>query len=133
MKTLRSMPVIDVTDVTKSVAFYARLGFRGHGIWDDPTTGFSIVQRGDVTIGLNGHHDGVSRNGGWAAYIYVNDIEKLHAEFLGLGLEPTPLGAVKPYGCRDFDMVDLDGHRIAFGQDMSPENGPGLSDERGRG
>jgi hypothetical protein len=32
-----------------------------------------------------------------------------------------------PYGCDDFDVIDPDGHRIAFGQDMEPGARPGLA------
>jgi len=33
----------------------------------------------------------------------------------------------QPYGCRDFDVRDPDGHIIAFGEDMAPSTaGPGL-------
>ena len=40
----------------------------------------------------------------------------------------------QPYGCRDFEIEDRDGYRIAFGQDIATEDGlPGLGPERGRG
>ena len=52
MTTLRAMPVIDVSDVAASEAFWKGLGFASHGLWGDPP-GFGIVQRGDVTFGLS--------------------------------------------------------------------------------
>ena len=47
---IRAMPVLQVRDVTASVAFYERLGFSCGGIWGEPP-GFAIVVRGTVTLG----------------------------------------------------------------------------------
>ncbi|WP_050531221.1 VOC family protein [Pseudaestuariivita atlantica] len=133
MTALRAMPVLQVTDVAASVAFYGRLGFASHGAWGDPP-GFSIVQRGDVTLGLDRAQDGeVACNQWWAAYIYVDDAEALRAEFVEHGLDPTDMHRPDHYGCIDFDMIDPDGQRIAFGQSLSPVPGPGLDEDRGRG
>lgn len=133
MKTLRAMPVLDVTDVRVSADFYARLGFDCHGFWGEDPVDFAIVQRGDVSIGLHFAGGPVPKRRGWSVYVYVDDVEALHAELTGGGLAPSSI-CDQPYGCRDFDVTDPDGHDIAFGQDMAPEVfGPGLGQERGRG
>ena len=132
MKTLRAMPVLDVTDVRTSAAYYERLGFVCHGFWGDDPIDFAIVQRGDVSIGLHFADGPVAKRRGWSVYIYVDDIEALHDEFSNHDLRPSPI-CDQPYGCRDFDVTDPDGHDIAFGQDMDPgADGPGLGPERGR-
>jgi predicted enzyme related to lactoylglutathione lyase len=131
-KTIRAMPVLDCTDVERSVAFYRdRLGFAASTFGAPPT--FAILQRGTVTLGL-AKVDGapaVSRN--WAAYVYVADADALYGEFNahGAGLTEPPID--KPYNCRDFTVDDPDGHLIAFGHtlDIDPL-GPGLSDRLGR-
>ncbi|MEM1316297.1 MAG: VOC family protein [Pseudomonadota bacterium] len=133
MSTRRAMPVLQVGDVAASEAFYARLGFASHGMWGDPPA-FCIVQRGEVTLALDQGGEGpVPVNQWWAAYIYVDDAEALRAEFLAEGLAPTEMHRPTEYGCIDFDMVDPDGHRIAFGQALNPVPGPGLDHDRGRG
>ena len=135
MATLRAMPVLQVKDVARSVAFYERLGFASHGAWGEEPL-FAIVQRGDVTLALDkARQDGPTpTNQWWAAYVYVDDAEALRAEFAALGLpELTEMHHPQDYGCIDFDVVDPDGHRIAFGQALRPVLGPGLSDDRGRG
>lgn len=134
MKTLRSMPILQVHDVRASAEFYAKLGFDCHGFWGDPP-GFAIIQRGDVTLGLFLPLSAtVSPNDQWAAYVYVDDVNALHAELSAVGGLDMTQPNDEPYGCRDFDVTDPDGHRIAFGQDMTMnENGPGLGAERGRG
>ena len=129
----RAMPVLQVSDVALSTAFYERLGFESHGIWGDPPA-FCIIQRGDVTLALDQSQEGpVPLNQWWAAYVYVEDAEALYREFADLGVAATGLNRPAHYGCIDFDVVDPDGHRIAFGQSLDPDPGPGLGPERGRG
>ena len=128
------MPVLQVRDVAASEAFYGKLGFASHGSWGDPPA-FCIVQRGEVTLALDRSGNGeVPANQYWAAYVYVSDVDALHAEFSALELpEVTSIRRGNEYGCEDFDIVDPDGHRLGFGQSLNPEPGPGLCDERGRG
>ena len=128
----RAMPVLQVTDVKRSGAFYCEaLGFRSQGTWGDGPE-FCIVQRGQVTIALDKSRDAeaVPVNQYWAAYIYVDDADALHAEFsskaeIVRGPEDTF------YGSRDFDVCDPDGHIIAFGHDLEPQGGEaGLMPEK---
>lgn len=134
MKTIRAMPVLEVADVAASSAYYQSLGFHDGGPWGDPP-GFAILQRGDVTLALSRACDGPPRvSEAWAAYVYVDDIETLHAEFAAAGAQGlTEIRTPPHYGCRDFDIRDPDGHTIAFGQSNDPRPGPGLSENRGRG
>ncbi|MGV6848093.1 MAG: VOC family protein [Marinibacterium sp.] len=134
MTTLRAMPVLQVSEVTASEAFYRRLGFDSHGIWGDPPA-FCIVQRGNVTLALDQSRGGdLPVNQFWAAYIYVDDAAALHDEFSALDLpEITALHRDNPYGCHDFTVMDRDGHRLGFGQSLDPVPGPGLNRGRGRG
>ncbi|MEM9320575.1 MAG: VOC family protein [Pseudomonadota bacterium] len=135
MTTLRAMPVLQVSDVTASAAFYERLGFHSHGIWHhEGTAKFAILQRGDVTLAVQLLRGPLRVNTHWAAYIYVSDVAALHDEWAGLDLpELTAIRHDNPYECDEFDIRDPDGHLICFGQDMIPTHGPGLSDKKGRG
>lgn len=116
---LRAMPVLQVTDVAASVAFYRdRLGFTVHGTWGDGPD-FAIVGRGRVTIALDRSRDGsVPVNQYWAAYIYVEDADALHAAFAAAGVEIVRGPEDAFYGLRDFDIRDPDGHLMAFGHDL---------------
>ncbi len=129
--TIRAMPILEVTDVTRASAFYQRLGFADHGAWGTPPQ-FTIVQRGTVTLGLTLRAE-PARHEWWAAYLYVSDAEALREEFLATGIDCTEMHRPENYGCIDFDVIDPDGHRIAFGQSLSPVPGPGLGDDPGRG
>lgn len=130
---IRVMPVLQVRDVRHSAAFYCdRLGFMTHGFWGDAPD-FCIVQRGKVTIALDRARDDgpIPVNQYWAAYVYVEDVAALYSEFSNRDVEIVRGPEDMPYGCRDFDVRDADGHLIAFGQDMtlpdrSDAPGPGL-------
>jgi predicted enzyme related to lactoylglutathione lyase len=124
----RSMTVLNVTDVLASVAFYERLGFVSHGVWGDPP-GFAILQRGQVTLAVDVADGPPPVNRWWATYIYVEDAEALRAEFVERGIEVTEMHRPTHYGCIDFDVIDPDGHRLAFGQALNPVPGPGLRED----
>jgi predicted enzyme related to lactoylglutathione lyase len=131
---LRAMPVLDCTDMGESLSFYRdKLGFSA-ATWGDPPS-FAIVQRGTVTRALTLVEKGraaVSRT--WAAYIYVRDIDALHAELEAHGVTLfDPPTTTQPHNCRDFVAQDPDGHILSFGQVMAPDApGPGLSARIGR-
>ncbi len=126
---LRSMTVLQVADIKTSEAFYCeKLGFQSHGTWGDGPD-FCIVQRGKVTIALDRSRAEVPvpNNQYWAAYIYAEDADALHAEFKGKGVEIVRELENTFYGLRDFDVRDPDGHLLAFGHDLEPgEAAPGL-------
>ncbi len=127
---IRAMPVLQVADVKRSVAFYCgTLGFFAHQLWGDGPD-FCIVQRGKVTIALDRTRAAgaaVPVNQWWAAYVYVEDADKLCDEFRAKGAEIVRGPENMEYGLRDFDVRDPDGHLIAFGHDLQPpQAGPGL-------
>jgi len=102
------MPIPQVRDVAASAAVYERLGFNP-SLWGAPPD-FAIVTRGSVTLGPDRARDGVVPvNQGWAA--------DLHTDEVAAGVKPTEMHHPTDYGCDDFDVIDPDGHRIAFGQD----------------
>ncbi|MEM6668741.1 MAG: glyoxalase superfamily protein [Pseudomonadota bacterium] len=130
MTGFRSMPVLGVKDVSRSIAYYRdKLGFEVAGEWG-PEAGpleFAIVSFGDITLALDLDEAVLPRSHGWAAYLYVDDVDRLQRALTERGVEIVRPPANAFYGCRDMDVRDLDGHLLAFGQDLNPgERGPGL-------
>jgi len=130
---VRSMPVLDCSDIAVSLAFWRdKLGFDG-GTWGDPPT-FAIVQRGTVTVGLARRPKdeiAVSRN--MAAYLYVKDVDALYAEYQAAGVSLPCPPETQPYNCREFIVAVHDGHIIYFGQALTTDPlGPGLGNGVGR-
>ena len=126
---IRSAPTLPVRNVLKSLDFYCdMLGFETGGVWGEPPC-FAIVGRGTITLFLDQVPDDmpVPNNHGWAAYLYVTDVDGLAAEFSAKGVDITRGPEDAPYGCREIDILDPDGHLIGFGQDLNPgPDGPGL-------
>lgn len=117
----KSMTVLEVADVERSAAFYRdKLGFTYNRIWGEPPA-FCMVHRGGVSIALDQTRETgrvLPLNQYWAVYVYVADADAMHDEFRGRGVEIARGPEDMPYGCRDFDIRDPDGHLICFGTDL---------------
>jgi catechol 2,3-dioxygenase-like lactoylglutathione lyase family enzyme len=105
-------PVFPVADVPAAVAFYReRLGFDLGWIWGDPPTHASVC-RGAVGISLALEP---SDAGSGEAYVELRGIDAYYAELRGRNVELGELHD-RPYGMRDFALIDLDGNRLVFGE-----------------
>jgi len=120
-------PYFLVADVVASAHYYRdTLGFRFERFWGDPP-GFCMVRRGGVVIMLSQvagqdavrpNHRARAGSDAWDAYIWVEDADALHAEFRAKGAAIVRPLCDQPYGCRDFDVEDLNGYRLCFGHDL---------------
>jgi catechol 2,3-dioxygenase-like lactoylglutathione lyase family enzyme len=52
-------------------------------------------------------------------YVYVDDVDALHAELLGRGAEIMGVVTETGYGCREFRVRDPHGYILAFGKVLS--------------
>lgn len=125
---IRSMPVLQVSDINRCEQFYCgKLGFRSLGRWGEGPD-FAIIGRDRVTIALDKSSGPgpIPVNQYWAAYIYVEDADVLCQEFRANGVEIVRGPQDMPYGLRDFDVRDPDGHLLAFGHDLAPVETPAV-------
>jgi uncharacterized glyoxalase superfamily protein PhnB len=121
-------PYFLVADVVATAHFYRdTLGFKFDRFWGEPPA-FCMVGRGGVIIMLSQiaepslvrPNNLVERAGGaWDAYVWVEDADALHAEFVSKGATIARDLCDQMYGCRDFDVLDCNGYRLCFGQDLS--------------
>jgi predicted enzyme related to lactoylglutathione lyase len=121
-------PYFLVPDVVAAANFYRDvLGFTFDRFWGEPPV-FCMPQRGGVVIMLSQIHDpalvrpnsAADREGGaWDAYVWVQDADALHAEFVAKGATIARGLCDQEYGCRDFDVLDLNGYRLCFGQNLT--------------
>lgn len=59
-------------------------------------------------------------------YIVVDDVRALYEEYLALaGLEISRPLCRQEYGMTEFDVIDLNGHRLVFAQPTPTELGAG--------
>ena len=120
-------PYFLVPDVVTAAHFYRdTLGFAFDRFWGEPPA-FCMVHRGGVIIMLSEIEDPAlvrpnsaadGEGGAWDAYVWVPDADALHAEFVAKGANIARGLCNQEYGCRDFDVLDCNGYRLCFGQNL---------------
>jgi uncharacterized glyoxalase superfamily protein PhnB len=118
-------PYFLVADVVKAAEHYRdRLGFaiRGYFFEDPPV--FAMVGRDDQIIMLSLIENGRGgSNRGYKpeaidAYIWIDDVDTLHAELQAGGADIVSPPQLRVYGMKELEVRDLDGYVICFGQDV---------------
>jgi uncharacterized glyoxalase superfamily protein PhnB len=114
------VPEIHVRSSLAARDFYSmKLGFECVSSWrpDDSTTDPCYMRfvRDGVRLNVTSFRDGVL---GASVYVYVDDVDALHAEFAEKGV--PELGAVidQTWGTREFGVTDPDQNKIRFGQHL---------------
>jgi len=128
-------PLLQVNDLQTSVSFYGqKLGFRTGSI----DGGFSVIRRDDCTIYLaqkTKKADVTNKaaravDDGWCNYdlhihCQLGTLDALYAEFRAAGVTMPDCfknGPVtRPYGIRDFSVIDPDGYDLVFGEEIEDE------------
>lgn len=113
--------VLAVTDLRKSTEFYKdKLGF----ILDFEIQGWSFLTRDNFSLML-GHCPGPDTvpageigNHNYFAYVNVEDIDDLYAEYKNNNVEMLQEISTKPWNMREFLISTPDGHRIMFGMQV---------------
>lgn len=121
-------PYFIVDDVIGTATFYReKLGFHFDRFWGEPPA-FCMVHRNGITLMLSQfERKGLMRpnglalpeEGAWDAYIWVDDADALYSEFRQKGVPIARELCDQHYGCRDFDVLDCNGYRVCFGQDIT--------------
>ena len=109
--------VFTVGDVAASLGFYlGRLGFRERFRLGDPPS-YAIVERDVASLHLMPASEAPETRGRSSIYVFVAEVDRLHAELQALGcpIEAPPTDFF--YGMREMSVRDPDGNRITFGQE----------------
>ncbi len=114
-----AIPMLPCKSVQETAAFYARLGFDAT-IWDAPHS-YAILTRDTVELHffrLEGVDPSSSSSG---CYIRVLNVDLTHGEFANANLRNSGIPRMdrvenKPWGMREFAIVDPDGNLIRIGQ-----------------
>ncbi|MBY0535668.1 MAG: VOC family protein [Chitinophagaceae bacterium] len=112
MSLLAAVPILAYLNKEETVAFYTNLKFEVNAVWD----GYIMCSRDEIEIHLWQCNDPeIPKNTG--CYVRVNKIEGLNDECTLLGCV-HPNGALedKPWGMRQFSILDNSGNIIHFGQ-----------------
>lgn len=138
MITTGLTPILNVSNMAESFAWFAKLGWEKHWEYDDPPN-FGAVKSGscEIFLCLNGQggrgksqlsrtfgpdgDDGAER-GVWMS-IWVDDVDAVHRECVAQGLDVTWPPTDMPWNVREMHVRHPDGHvfRIGKGIEESEE------------
>ncbi len=111
-------PILNVSDMAASFAWFENLGWAKKWDWGDPPT-FGAVGSGKVEIFLclNGQGAG----GVWMSWWVKSpaEVDRVHALAIEKGLTVTHPPTNEPWGVREFHLRHPDGHtfRVSAGVD----------------
>lgn len=114
-----AIPILPSRSVSDTVAFYKRLGFDGGAHAFD--RGYGILKRGCVELHFFTHKELVPTESSAGCYIRVLDVEEFYRSCTSTHLPSTGIPRMevledKPWGLREFAVVDPDGNLIRIGQ-----------------
>jgi hypothetical protein len=122
-KLKNSTPVLLVGNIEHTMEWYKQLGFESK--YYPP--GFAILHRDDVEIFLQQQpgyiapaDPGRVEREAWDVYIMTDNVQALFDEYSALPevRVSRPL-CPQEYGMTEFDVIDLNGHRLVFAQPIS--------------
>jgi catechol 2,3-dioxygenase-like lactoylglutathione lyase family enzyme len=106
------IPILNVKNFAASMDHYvSKLGFKKKWDWGNPPT-FGCVTRGNVEIFLC---EGAQGRPGMRMSIFTEDVDALYEEYKRSGaiIRLTPKNM--PWGTREMNVEDPDGHRLRMG------------------
>ena len=113
-----AIPILPSRSVNDTLAFYRRLGFEGriHSHGD-----YAILTRGTVELHFFTHRELRPAESSAGCYIRVSDVEGIYrtfalAELPRKGIPRQDALEDRPWGMREFAIVDPDGNLIRVGQ-----------------
>ena len=115
----KTIPVIHVKDSLSAEEFYCKgLGFNRHFSYRPDNTTNDPCYMGVIRDGAELHlssfpDDGVA---GSAVYVFVDDIDALHAELIAKGVPIDTPPVDQTWGTREMFIRDADRNRIQFAQ-----------------
>jgi uncharacterized glyoxalase superfamily protein PhnB len=115
-----AIPQLPSRSIRKTLAFYERLGFVGQAV---PGHAYAIVERGELELHFFLHETLRPENSAFSCYLRVQDVEAIHQAFSAARLPAQGIPRMeplenKPWGMREFAVIDEDGTLIRVGQEI---------------
>lgn len=114
-----AIPTLPSRELAATVAFYRALGFEGdvHPFSAD----YAILCRGELELHFFTHRDLVPADSCAGCYLRVLDVDTLHRAWSACRLPRQGIPRIdaledKPWGLREFAVVDPDGNLLRVGQ-----------------
>jgi catechol 2,3-dioxygenase-like lactoylglutathione lyase family enzyme len=118
--TVRSVrPILNVSDVRESLAWFEQLGWKTAFVWDDDERGepgfggISFGEEAEIFLCRNGQGE----RGTWVSWFVdeLAEVDEMHARALELGLDVVRAPVDEPWGVREFHLRHPDGHMFRVG------------------
>lgn len=114
----KSIPVLPSRSLPRTIAFYGRLGFAGRSLAEGT---YAILTRGDLELHFFPHPELDPRACYAGCYMRVAEVDALRAAFAPAGIPAAGIPRLeavgdKPWGMREFALVDEDGNLVKFGR-----------------
>jgi len=114
-----AIPTLPCRSVSATLAFYKRLGFEGGA--HESNSAYAILRRGAVELHFFTHEELVPSDSSAGCYIRVLDVEEIFHAFSSsqlprMGIPRMDALENKPWGLREFAVVDPDGNLLRIGQ-----------------
>jgi len=114
-----AIPTLPCRSVSATVAFYKRLGFDGGA--HEFNSEYAILRRGAVELHFFTQKDLLPAESSAGCYIRVLNVESIYRSFASSQLPHAGIPRMdtledKPWGLREFAVVDLDGNLLRIGQ-----------------
>jgi catechol 2,3-dioxygenase-like lactoylglutathione lyase family enzyme len=114
-----AIPILPSRAITETVGFYKRLGFEGGAHESD--AGYAILRRGAIELHFFTHRELVPAESSAGCYIRVLNVESIYKSFSTSHLPRRGIPRMetledKPWGLREFAVVDPDGNLLRIGQ-----------------
>ena len=116
-------PQFFTTDIRGTLAYYRdKLGFECVGTWQEPPV-YAIVTRDQHAIHFRCAEPPTANPEKYSdelldAYVLVEDVDSLYAEYAARGVEFTRELGNTPWHSREFVVKDCDGRLLAFGANL---------------
>ena len=120
-------PILNVKNIPESINYYVNvLGFKKDWEWGEPPN-FASVSRDEICIFLC--QEGQGRSGTWLS-IFVDNVDLLYEEYKAKGAMIRQAPTNFPWGMREMNIEDLDGHRLRMGTETDePDDNISLSQD----
>lgn len=114
-----AIPILPSRSIEATVAFYKQLGFEGGAHEFDGS--YAVMRRGAVEIHFFTHKELVPAESSAGCYIRVRDVEGVYRAWAASQLPKRGFPRMdaleaKPWGLREFAVVDPDGNLLRIGQ-----------------
>ena len=119
----RIAPQFFTTDIPGTLAYYeGKLGFKCLGTWQEPPV-YAIAARDEQAIHFRCAEPPTANPDKYSdelldAYIAIEDVDALYAEYAARGVEFTRELGNTPWNSREFVVKDCDGRLLAFGASL---------------